>query len=403
MEEIQKTILTMIFLYPEVRYKIFKKLNGNHFNNQYKTIFNSCQKLYKKNKEIDPLIVMSDIGNEYMSLIASLTDITLIKKPNVDEYIKVLTEDYNKREAIFKTKNLLLQIEKGELPQEKIQEGYLSISKVFNSESEDTRIFDTVQGFSMVLDELESKKEYIQTGFKKLDELVLIDKGDMIVIAGKPSSGKTTIATNMMMNISAKYNVLFFSIETSAVKIYKKIASSAARINYKKILKSEMYESDYSSFLGVANEFSNHKLKVVEAAGMSVNDIISISLQNKADIIFIDYLQIVADKSDKSSYERVSNISRELHTFAQKEKITVVALSQLKRTDNRQPTMSDLRESGQIEQDADAIIFIHNPNNAEQQDISNQYREVIIGKNKQGEIGSIDYKFHGSVQTFKED
>ena len=402
MEEIQKTILTMIFLYPEARYKIFKKLDSNHFNNQYRTIFNSCQKLYEQNKEIDPVIVMSDIGNEYMNLIVSLADVTLINKPNVDEYIKVLTEDYNKREAIYKTKNLLLQLEKGKLPQDKIQEEYLNISKIFNHESENTRIFDTVQGFSMVLEDLESKKEYIQTGFKKLDELVMIDRGDMIVIAGKPSSGKTTIATNMMMNISAKYNVLFFSIETSAIKIYKKIASSAARINYKKILKSEMFESDYSSFLGAANEFSNYNLKVVEAAGMTVNDITSISLQNKADIIFIDYLQIVVDKSAKSGYERVSNISRELHTFAQKEKITVVALSQLKRTDNRQPTMSDLRESGQIEQDADAIIFIHNPNSLEQQDISNQFREVIIGKNKQGEIGCIDYKFRGAVQTFEE-
>ena len=208
------------------------------------------------------------------------------------------------------------------------------------------------------------------------------------------------MAVNISMNMSAKNKVLFFSLETSAVKIYKKIASSAGSISYNSILKSNLLDSDYSSFLNAANEFSKYSLKVIEAAGMTVDDMAAIALQEKADIIFIDYMQIVSDKTAKSIYERVTNISKDLHILAQKEKIAIVALSQLRRTDKKEPVMSDLRESGQIEQDADAIIFIHNKEDSEE--INKQTREIIIAKNKQGEIGKLDFKFYGRVQTFDE-
>lgn len=400
MEEIQRKLLTIIFLYPEHRYKIFKQLQERHFSGQYKTIFSACNKLYKQDKEIDAVIVISIIGTEYEMTIVELLDMSLINKPNVNEYIKMLVEQHNNQQAINKTKELLLKVEKGELTQKEIQNQYINISKVFDDNSISNRIFDTLQGFSMVLDEIESKKEYLKTGFKKLDEYVFIDKGDLIILAGKPSSGKTTMAVNISMNMSAKNKVLFFSLETSAVKIYKKIASSAGSISYNSILKSNLLDSDYSSFLNAANEFSKYSLKVIEAAGMTVDDMAAIALQEKADIIFIDYMQIVSDKTAKSIYERVTNISKDLHILAQKEKIAIVALSQLRRTDKKEPVMSDLRESGQIEQDADAIIFIHNKEDSEE--INKQTREIIIAKNKQGEIGKLDFKFYGRVQTFDE-
>jgi replicative DNA helicase len=351
-----------------------------------------------ENKEIDPVVIVANIGTEYMNTLVELSDLSMIIKPNTTEYIEILKNDYNINQAIIKTKNLLLKIEKGQVTKTEIQNEYLEISKIFNTESKVKKV-NMLQGFTELLNDLEVKTEYIKTLFKKLDSYVLIDRGDFIIIAGRPSSGKTTIAVNMMINMSAKHTVDFFSLETTSMKVFRKIASSGGKININRLLHKNLQSEDYNKFICVADEFSRHKLNVIEASGMSVQDITSIAMQDKADIIFIDYLQLVNGKG-ANLYEQTTNISKDLHTFAQKEKITVVALSQLKRTDKREPTMSDLRESGQIEQDADAIIIMHNPEESE--DINLQVRDAIIAKNKNGEIGKIRFKFYGGTQTFEE-
>jgi replicative DNA helicase len=401
LEDIQKVLLSIILIYPQERHLIFKGLSEKHFSGQYRTVFKECVKLYQSNKEIDPVVIVADLGNEYMNLIVMLSDVSLINKPNTDEYISLLKNAYNKRQAMTKTKELILKIEKDELNNnQEIQDAYLEICKLFNEE-EKVRKINITQGFSELLDDLESKTEYIKTWFKKLDKYVLIDRGDYIIIGGRPSSGKTTIAINMMMNMAAEYNVDFFSLETNALKVFRKIAASTAKISINKIQNKNMLDDDYKNLLTTANSVTGYKLNVIEAAGMSVQDITSIALQDKADIIVIDYLQLLSAQG-KSLYEQTSNISKDLHIFAQKEKVTVIALAQLKRTDRKEPTMSDLRESGQIEQDADVILLMHNPAEIENEDLNKQFRDCIIAKNKTGMTGKIKFDFHGVTQTFQE-
>jgi replicative DNA helicase len=402
MDEIQKNILSIILMYPEKHYLIFDGLNGKHFTNTYRTIYEECQRLYNLDKTIDPTIIVSNIGQEYFQTVLNLSDAPFMTQSKTEEYIKILQDEYNKKYALFETKNLLLDIEQDKLSGEEIQTKYLEISKLFNKEEYKVKSVDMLQGFTELLEDLETKREYYKTGFLKLDKNVLIDKGDFIVIGGKPSSGKTTFAVNVMVNMAEKYKIDFFSLETSTRKIFQKIAASGARINIGKILHSNLFEADYSKLLNLASEYNDYKLKVIEASGKSVEEIASMALQDKADIIFIDYLQLIKEKGT-SSFERVSEISKKLHTFAQKEKIVVIALSQLKRTDNKEPTMSDLRESGQIEQDADVVILIHNPNsNPENEDLDNQERMLLIAKNKTGQVGRIKYKFYGGTQLFSE-
>lgn len=398
MEDIQRTLLSMIILYPKERHLIFKGLDEKHFSNQYRTIFKECKKLYLENKEIDPVIIVANIGSEYMQTVVELADTSLLIKPNTLEYINIIKDNFSKKEAMLKTKELLLKIEKGEIDKRKIQESYLEISKLFNEESKVKKL-NMVQGFSILLDDLEQKTEYIRTWFQKLDKHVLIDKGDYIIIGGRPSSGKTTFAVNLMLNMSAKYTVDFFSLETNSLKVFRKIAATCGRININRIQNKSLVETDYNSLLNAANECAGYKLNVIEAAGMSVQDITSIALQDKADIIFIDYLQLLQGKGN-SLYEQTTNVSKDLHTFSQKEKVAVIALAQLKRTDRKEPTMSDLRESGQIEQDADVIMLMHQVDESE--DLNNQARDCIIAKNKTGETGKIKLNFYGGTQTFKE-
>lgn len=399
MEEIQKTLLSLIILYPEERYLVFRGLDERHFTSHYRTIYKECKKLYLEEKEIDPVIIVSEIGNEYMNVVAGLADMSLIIKPNTEEYINLLSNDFNINQAMIKTKELLLKIEKDMLSQKEIQNEYLEISKLFNEESKVKKV-NMIQGFSDLLNDLENKTEYAKTWFNKLDKYVLIDEGDYIIIGGRPSSGKTTFAVNLAINLSAKYKIDFFSLETTYLKIFRKIAATTGRININKIQNKTLQDSDYNNLINAASECSNYKLNVIEAAGMSVSDITSIAMQDKADIIFIDYLQLIKGNG-KNLYEQTTNISKELHIFAQKEKVTVFALAQLNRTAvGKEPTMSDLRESGQIEQDADVIMLMYQPN--ENEDIKKQSRDCIIAKNKTGETGKIKLDFIGVTQTFKE-
>lgn len=398
MEEIQRTLISIIFLYPKERHLIFRGLDERYFVGQYRTIFKECKKLYLEKKEIDPVIVVAEIGSEYINTIAALSDMSLLIKPNTEEYINLLKDDYNKNQAITKTRDLLLKIEKGQIDKQETQNTYLEISKLFRNDENTVKSVNMPQGFSELLEDLEKKHEYYKTGYTKLDKNVLIDKGDMIIIGGRPSLGKTTLAVNMMVNMSAKYKVDFFSLETSTRKIFHKIAASGARINITKILHSNLFEDEYTRLLNIANEYYDYKLSVIEASGMDVHDITSKALEDRADIIFVDYLQLINEKI-VNPYERVSEISKKLHTFAQKEKITVIALSQLKRNDNKEPSLTDLRESGQIEQDADVVLMIHNPNPEE---CEKQTRNIIIAKNKSGEVGRISYDFFGGTQLFSE-
>jgi len=399
MEEVQKTLLSLIFLYPEERHLIFRGLNEECFKNQYRTIYRACKELYLKNKDIDPVIVISIVGNDYTTIVANLADISLFIKPNTEEYIKLLRDDYNKNKAIMENKELLYKIEKELITPEEIQFKYIELAQVFNKGNDVKRI-NMLQGFTELLDDLESKTEYMRTWFTKIDNYILIDKGDYIIIGGRPSSGKTTLAANFMLELSSKYTVDFFSLETSSLKVFRKIASAAGKININKIQHKTFIESDYEKLLNTASNFQNNKLNVIEAAGMTVQEIESIALQDKADIIFIDYLQLIQGKGN-NLYEQTTNISKELHTFAQNKKVTVFAMAQLNRGEgNKRPTMSSLRESGQIEQDADVIMLLYDPEDSN--NINIQRRECIIAKNKTGRTGIVAMNFYGETQTFKE-
>ena len=247
--------------------------------------------------------------------------------------------------------------------------------------------------------------------YGKIDRDVKISKGDYIIIGGRPSSGKSTFATNIMANMSRDNKVVFFSLETNIVNITNKIICLTGKIPLNKIMNKTLSEEEEKRFQETYNALMNSNLKIVEAAGMTVNQISTKALQEQADIIFVDHMSIV-NSNAKSLYEKVSKISNELHEFAQREKITVIALSQLRRAEQgrkaQEPTMSDLRESGAIEQDADVVMILYDPvtalSNEEQaeyrKDISKQKRDLIIAKNKLGKTGKLYLDFYGGIQNF---
>jgi len=416
MREIEKAILSTAILYEEFRYLIFGELQEEHFTNEFKTIFKEMNKLYKQKQDVDPIILLGNLGQAYTEVIATLSDVSFIK-PNIDEYIKILKENYSSNMAIRKTEELLFDLKGKRISPEDSQNKFIEISKYFNVNDNKYKSYTMADTMTEAFESYYAKENYYQTGFSKIDETVLISPGDYIIIGGKSHSGKTTLATNIMTNMAERNKVVFFSIETNKVKIGNKFISSKGKIELEKINKKLLSEEEETRFLNTSSELMELDLEIVQAGGMTLNQMFIKALQRQADIIFIDHLQLVtlnANGRNLSMYEKITKISNELHSFAQQNKITVFALSQLRRAEQgrnvQEPTMSDLRESGAIEADADAIFLLHDPVTAlseeeqaeQRKNFSKQKRHLIIAKNKEGRTGKIYLNFYGNIQTFYE-
>lgn len=174
-------------------------------------------------------------------------------------------------------------------------------------------------------------------------------------------------------------------------------------MNLAKIKRSELDESDYQALSIASKRLIKPELELIEAAGMTVADIQAFSLSRRYDAIFIDYLQLIPSPQGRSRYDAVTDVSIRLHQMSQTTGIAVFPLSQLSRPDKdrdgrKAPNMASLRESGQIEQDADVIMLLYK----EDPDRPDSRRVLKIAKNKEGEVGQIYLTFDGNTQTFRE-
>ena len=242
------------------------------------------------------------------------------------------------------------------------------------------------------------QREYISTGFSLLNRYLFLDRGDYVVLGARPSEGKTALALSMAVAMAKNgHRVGFFSLETSEMKLMDRIVCDQCSIDFNHIKRGDLSADEWQSFATCANDLMQLPLYLIEAAGKTTSWIVAESSRLNLDIVFIDYLGLIKSEG-RSIYEQVTNISKDLHTFAQRSHTLVIALSQLNRGDPSQmPTLERLRESGQIEQDVDVAILLHNPPNG------NNIRDckMIIAKNKEGICGNIDMTFTGNLQRFR--
>ena len=356
----------------------------------YRELYNSACRLYMEGK-LDQLALQHD-SPEYRRLITDIVANTPTAA-NYKEYMDFLFDEYK----LFEANNLLLKmnelIEKGDVTALHAQ--LSSLYNIFSNEISEKTGDDIGQVFLDFTDNLDAEGDYIGLGFDGTDSRLYLEKGDMVVIGARPSIGKTAFALNIADRISRLYKTVFFSLETSSGKLGARLFSNALSLDFVKI-KNRSF-SDEEKF-EIAKQYplvKDRKLSFVEASGKTAQEICSMALREKAEVIFVDYLGLVSGEG-RADYERVSAISKYFHTFAQKHKVMVVLLSQLNRevTRSSRPDLNNLRDSGQIEQDADAVILLHKP--VEEDTV----REVIIAKNKEGDTGSFALDFDAAYQRF---
>ncbi len=255
----------------------------------------------------------------------------------------------------------------------------------------------------------------VATGFTDLDQKTSgLQAGDLIIVAGRPSMGKTAFSLNIAENIALEGGIVgVFSMEMGGTQLAMRMLGSIGRIDLHKLRTGRLNDAEFSKFATALERLQEVKLHVDETPALTALELRARArrlhrLYGKLDLIVIDYLQLMSGSSNAASENRateISEISRSLKALAKELQCPVVALSQLNRslesrTDKR-PMMSDLRESGAIEQDADVILFIYRDEvyNPESQDKGTA--EIIIGKQRNGPIGRVQLAFLGEYTKFE--
>lgn len=252
----------------------------------------------------------------------------------------------------------------------------------------------------------DAKPEYLPWGIPTADRTVYAELGDVILLGGYPSAGKTLLSLQMALAQAKRYKVGYYSLETRPEKMADRMFSHLSGVPLDAIKRREFSGSEWSKFAEATAQFvGNCPFDIIRAAGSSVEDISSDAIAKGYQIIYVDYLQLIEVPGVRPGerYAAVTAISRGLKLFAQRHNVAVVALAQLVRPEKEKqklipPSMQSFRESGQIEQDADAafLLWATDPND------NRSSRTLKLGKNKEGKKFSIELSFNGSTQTMVE-
>lgn len=399
--EAEQALIGCMLLEPERTVpEIMSKLTAGDFQNEItRTCFNKIFYLFRSNQPIDTITVISNLPSEYKPVIVKIVE-ALPTTTNFKKYIQLVIQTRKRIKAYESLTELQAKLLEGGSIEE-CQESAIKISESLSADKADECVSaqDGILNFYKQYQE-GKRKQYITTGIAKIDKYTFMNKGDFVIIGARPSAGKTAITLQMALHMAKTHKVAYFSLETSAEKLYDRAISNFAHVSFSNIkngLVGESASKDWEKIATASSAFSKLNLFIVPASGYTVAKIESKAVELGAEIIFVDYLSLVKARG-KDRFEQVTNVSMGLHNLAQQRKIMVVALSQLSRAGVNEPSMSDLRESGQCENDADIIMLLHNTApNEESAD-----RILTIAKNKEGQVGQIRLAFEGDYQKFYE-
>ena len=390
-----------------------------------KIIYEAILNLYNRAEPVDVITVKAELvsigkfenvgGLEYLAMLPDKVPTTA----NVDKYINIVEEKSILRNLI-KTANELITL------------GYAETEEVDTiMDQAEKRIFEIMQnknqkGFSALKDVLvesfaEIEKLYnqkevitgIPTGFADLDyKTAGLHNSDLILIAARPAMGKSALALNIATNaaMQAKVPVAIFNLEMSKSQLVNRMLCSEAMVDSNKIRTGKIEEDDWVKLATALGPLSEAQIYIDDTPGITVTEIRAkcrkLKLEKNVGLIVIDYLQLIqgSGKRNSSREQEISEISRSLKILAKELDIPVIALSQLSRAaESRQdhrPMLSDLRESGAIEQDADIVMFLYRDDYYNPDSEKKNIAELILAKHRSGSTGTIELLWLGNYTKF---
>lgn len=394
------------------------------YKDAHKLIFNSILELYQKDIAVDIITLTENLkAKDKLDSAGGITYISelggsVVSTANIQSYIKIvkdksilrrliksstkiIEESYNNQDDVLKAMDLaekeIFNISNNRTTSEfepmnaVLERGFLEIERLFNNKGQTTGV---------------------PSGFRELDAKTSgFQKGDMVLIAARPSMGKTTFALNIAENAALRSgkSIAIFSLEMSKEQLAYKLLCSQAHVDMLRLRTGNLDDKDWENIAKASGPLAAAKIFIDDTAGITVMEMRSkcrrLKIEHGIDMILIDYLQLMSGgKGNESRQQEVSEISRSIKALAKEMQCPVIALSQLsrapeQRTDHR-PMLSDLRESGSIEQDADLVMFLYRDEYYDKETEEKNVGECIIAKQRNGPTGTVKLAWLGQFSKF---
>lgn len=389
-----------------------------------KEIYDSIKQIHLQNIPVDAVTVFEELkkrgkidyvgGFEYL---ATLTE-NIITSKNVEAYCNIIREKSTLRKLIDASSEI---IEKGYKENDDVQKIIeLAESRIFAiSQNRSINSFAEIKEVLMtVFNQLEERSKSgggltgLTTGYTDLDRMTSgLQRSDLILLAARPSMGKTALALNIAMNaVKAGSSVALFSLEMSKEQYVQRIISMESMVDSTKLRTGDLNDEDWTRLINTMSLISNYNVYIDDTPSVSLFEMMSkcrrLKIEKGLDLIVVDYLQLMSDggKNDNRQQE-ISNISRGLKAMARELNCPVMALSQLSRApelrNDHRPIMSDLRESGAIEQDADVVMMLYRDEYYHKEESERKgITDVIITKQRNGPVGTVELAWIGQYTKF---
>lgn len=385
----QYSVLGSALIEPKVVPRVLAQTCESDFSGPCRTVYAAMAEVFNSGFPVDVVSVAAKLSPEYREFIAQLMDITPTAA-NVDSYIAICRE----QSRVIACREIGRELAASEDVQTSRKLLEQASSLLVSAQANRTvNMSDALRRF---FERAEKPAKYLSWPIKELESELHVGAGKFLVLGAEPSVGKTAFALQCAWHWATAGKVGFFSFETDPETLFDRLISGFTGIPMENIKTNRISKREWEQVCQVTQAITQRKLDLVSAAGMTVSDIRAKIMESGYKVVIIDYLQIVASRGS-SRYEQVTNISIDLHTMAQSLGVVVLALAQLSRSEgDRQPRNSDLRESGQIEQDADLIVMLQ----LENQSCPEGPRKLYVTKNKEGRLFQMLLSFDGRHQTF---
>ena len=420
----EQSIIASIILDKDAIMTVGEILKPEDFYSETNKVIYECMlNLNNRLEPIDTVTLSEELKkqeeiNDVDKKISYITDLstTITETGNIKHYAEIIKQKSILRKLIkasneiinlgyssnTKVEDVLEIAEKKifDISQERTGEDFKSISSVL------LEAYDIIENLFINKSEITG----ITTGFDDLNRKINgFQKTDLLLIAARPAMGKTAFSLNLVLNaaLKADASVAVFSLEMSREQLVQRMLSSQSNIELKKLKTGKLSENDWPRIVETMSVLSSLKIHIDDTPGIKISELRSkcrkLKMEKGLDLVLIDYLQLMeGEGNNESRQQEISKISRSLKILAKELNCSVVALSQLsrapeQRADHR-PMLSDLRESGAIEQDADIVMFLYRDEYYNQDSDKKNIGEVIVAKNRHGETGSVELVWFGEIQ-----